>query len=75
MNEFLGISIVGAALSGVIQVLKIKLGTTSWATKLLTVGLAVIVGAAYVLLSGTPIWTTILGILAAASTVYALLLK
>lgn len=75
INDFLGITIVGSALSVVIEFIKATFGTQGNKTKLLTILLAIIVGGAYVLLAGTPIWTTILGVLAAASTVYALLLK
>lgn len=75
INDFLGISIVGAVLSAVIEVIKARYGTESWATKVLTILLSVGVGLLYVLLAGTGVWTTILGVLAAASTVYALFLK
>ena len=43
--------------------------------KLMTILLAVFVGIVYYFLSQTIWWQTILGVLAAASTVYALLLK
>ena len=75
LQDLLQIGVVGAALSGLVQVLKAKLGTDSLKTKLLTVGLAVLVGGAYWLLRDTNLWKTILGVLASASTVYALLLK
>jgi len=75
INDFLGISIVGIALSFVIQYLKTKFGTASNGTKVLTILLSVLVGAGYWFLRDTDIWRTILGVLAAASTVYALLIK
>lgn len=75
MNDFLGIAVVGAALSGLIEWLKTTFRTTSLGTKLLTIVLAIVIGALYVWLHGTPVWSTILGVLAAASTVYAFLLK
>lgn len=75
INDFLGIAVVGAGLSLVIDAIKVKLGTTSGATKALTLVLAVIVGALYTFLQSTPYWQSILGVLAAASTVYAFFLK
>ena len=75
MDDFLGISIVGVVLSGLVEFIKSKFKTKPLVTKALVVGLSVVVGGLFVLLSGTPLWTTILGILAAASTVYALFFK
>jgi len=75
VNDFLGIAVVGSALSLLIQWLKQKFGTDSTKTKALTIGLAIVVGGVYTFLQGTTYWTTILGILGAASTVYALFLK
>lgn len=75
INNFLQIMIVGVALSGLIEVIKTKFGTTSGKTKLLTVGLSVLVGGGYVLLQGTPLFTTVIGVLTTASTVYALFLN
>lgn len=75
MTEIIGITVVGAALSGFIQWLKVKLNAEGLQVKLLTVALAMVVGAAYVLLRDTSLWPTILAILGAASTVYAFLLK
>lgn len=75
LQDLLQIGIVGAALSGVVQLLKAKLGTDSLKTKLLTVGLAVVTGGTYWLLRDTDLLKTIVGVLVSASTVYALLLK
>lgn len=75
IDDFLGIAIVGAGLSGIIEYIKLKMGIDSWATKILTIILAIVVGGLYVFLAGTPIWTTIIGVLAAATTVYAFILK
>ena len=75
INDFLGIAIVGAALSAIVEFIKNKYGTASWVTKLLTVVLAILVGTGYYFLQGTGLLTTILGVLAAASTVYAYFLK
>ena len=75
MDDFLGIAVVGAGLSLVIEVIKKQFGTDSTQTKLLTLALAVVVGGAYVLLRDTPVFPTILMVLASASTVYAYFLK
>lgn len=71
INNFLGIAIVGAALSVVVQTIKGKFGIDKSGTKALCILLAVIVGGAYWYASQLPIWQAILGVLAAASTVYA----
>lgn len=75
INDFMGITIVGAALSGVIEFIKVKFGPTSGWTKALTVVLAVIIGGVYVFFRDTPVWTTIVGVLTTASAVYALVIK
>lgn len=75
MNDLLGITIVGAALSAIIEGIKSRYGTSSWATKVLTILLSIVVGLVYVWLAGTGVWVSILGVLAAASTVYAFFLK
>lgn len=75
IEDFLGIAVVGGLLSLVIQFIKNKLGTDSTATKILTIVLSIIVGGAYFLLRDTVWYATIVGILAASSTVYALILK
>lgn len=72
INDFLGIAIVGAALSLAIEWITNKWGTTSSASKAISIVLSVVVGGAYWFLAGTAIWQSILGVLAAASTVYAL---
>lgn len=75
INDFLGIAIVGAGLSAVIQYIKAVFGPSSNQTKLITLGLAIVLGGAYYLLRDTSMWQSILGILAAASTVYAFFIK
>lgn len=72
INDFLGIAIVGAALSLAIEWLTNKFGTSSTGSKAVAIVLSVVVGGAYWFLSGTAVWQSILGVLAAASTVYAL---
>lgn len=71
----LEIAIVGAALSFLVQWLKNAFGTEAWQTKLITVVLALVVGGLIYLFQNTAYWETAVGILAAASTVYAFLLK
>lgn len=72
LSAFLEISIVGALLSLVIEYITNKANTNPLGGKTLAILLSIVVGAAYWFLSGTAIWQSILGILAAASTVYAI---
>lgn len=71
----LEIAIVGAILSGAIQFIKTKWGTDGMTTKILTVVMALMVGALIYFFQETAYWQTVIGVLAAASTVYAFLLK
>lgn len=71
----LEIAIIGALLSGVVQIIKKKWGTDGNTTKMITVGLALVMGAAIYFLQDTAFWANFLGVLAASSTVYAFLLK
>jgi hypothetical protein len=75
LTDFLAIGIVGVALSLFIQVVKGKFGGSSGRTKLITLGLAVVVGTGYTLLRETAIFQTVLEVLASASTVYAFFFK
>lgn len=75
MDNFLEIGIVGVLLSLFVQVMKGKFGTNSNGTKLLTVLLSLVVGGLYTYLQQTNLIETVAGVLAAASTVYALILK
>jgi len=75
MQEFLSIGVIGATLAVVIQFIKTRFGLDSITTKLVTLGLAIVLGAVYFFLSQTEIWQTILGVLASASTVWAFFLK
>lgn len=71
----LEIAIVGAILSGIVQWAKKKWGTEGLQTKILTVVLALIVGALVFFFEGTTYWQAVIGILASASTVYAFFWK
>lgn len=72
INDFLAIGIVGAALSLVIEYITNKYNTNATGGKTVAILLSIVVGGAYWFLSGTAIWQSILGVLAAASTVYAI---
>lgn len=72
ITDFLAIGIVGAALSMVFQYFKT---TSGFKAKVWTVVLSVIVGSTYVYFRQTVWWETIVGVLVASSTVYALFLK
>lgn len=75
INAFLGIAIVGASLSFVIELVTSRIGANSAGSKAVAIGLSVVVGGLYWYLSGTAIWQSVLGVLAAASTVYALFIN
>lgn len=72
INDFLGIAIVGAGLSLAIEYINAKYDLNSPQAKGLAIALSIVVGGVYWFLQGTDIWQAILGILAAASAVYAL---
>lgn len=73
--DLMTISIVGTVLSLFIQWMKNKLGTNSIETKFVTILLALAIGSLYFFLKDTSWYQSVLGVLAASSTVYALLLK
>jgi len=75
IGAFASIAIVGAALSLVINFIKGKWGTDTGITKLITIGLSVLLGVGYYFLEGTAIWKSILGILGASSAFWAIFLK
>jgi len=75
IQNFLSIAIIGAVLAMMVQFIKNKYGLDSIKTKAMTLALAIVIGAGYYFLSQTIWWQTILGVLASASTVWAILLK
>lgn len=75
INAFLGIAIVGVALSGVVQLMKLKFGTSGWQTKALTVVLALVVAGGYVWIKDTPYFETVILVLTTTSAVYAFMKK
>lgn len=72
VESFLSIGIVGAALSWGVQYLQDKYGVEGSQTKAIAIVGSILLGGILVFVSSLPIWSTILGVLAAASTVYAL---
>ncbi len=72
INDFLGIAIVGAVLSLAYDYFKAWFGLESLGNKLAMIVLALVVGGLYWYLQGTEYYQAVLGILGAASTVYAL---
>ena len=73
--DFMGILVVGTLLSLLVQYLKKKFGTDTMGTKLMTIGLSIAIGAGYYFLRDTALLQTLIGVLTAASAVYALILK
>lgn len=72
LTQFLSIGIVGAALSMAIQALQNKFGVEGATTKAISIVGSIVLGGAVWFLQGTAIWASIVGVLAAASTVYAM---
>lgn len=72
LQSFLSIGIVGAALSMGVQWLQNKYGVEGSQTKLIAIAGSIVLGGAVWFLQGTEVWASILGVLSAASTVYAM---
>jgi len=72
VEQILSYAIVGAALSTVIQWAQAKYGVEGNTTKFIAIGASVVLGGGVWFLAGTTLWVSILGILAAANTMYAL---
>ena len=70
INDFLGIAIVGVIMSLLIEGIKQKLGDNTFPSRVVIVAAAIVVGGLYVWIRQTIWWSTILGVLAAASTFY-----
>lgn len=75
IQDFLGILIVGAGLSFLIEWINTKFGVDGNRAKALTLLLALSVGAIYVWIRSTPYWETAVLVLTSASAVYALIIK
>ncbi len=74
IQEFVGIGIVGALLSLIIEAVTLKISNPS-VTKLVTLSLAVVTAAAYVWVRSTPYFETVIVVLGTASTVYGFFLN
>lgn len=71
IQAFLSIGIVGAAFSTLIQWMQMRFGVEGATTRAISIVGSVVLGGAIWFLQGTAIWASILGVLGAASTVYA----
>lgn len=69
--DLLNIAVVGAILSVLIELIGQFFATRPAVTKLMTIGLCLLVSGAYVWLKSTPYFTTVMVVLMSASTVYA----
>jgi len=72
VESFLSIGIVGVILSTAIQYIQDKYGAEGTTTKLIAIGGSIVLGTFVYFVSALPIWSTIVGVLAAASTAYAM---
>jgi len=72
VQAFLSIGIVGAALSWFTQWLQDKYGVEGSQTKAIAIVGSILLGGIVWFLSSMPIWQSIIGVLASASTVYAM---
>lgn len=75
INDFLAISVVGALLSLVIEWLTNVWGTERWATKMVTLLFAIVVGGFYIWARNTAWFPTMITVLGAASIVYGFFLN
>lgn len=73
--DFLGIGVVGAALSFLIQFIKSRFSYSPLKIKGLTILLSIVVGGIYYWLRSTVWYETIIGVLVAATTVWAFFLR
>ena len=72
ITDFLSIGIIGSALSAIFQLIKNYMPTTSAGNKLIMIGASLVLGSAYYFFSQTAWWVDVLGVLAAASTIYSM---
>lgn len=70
--DFAALAIVGAAVSALVQVIKVN---TFVSPKAAVITLSIVAGTAYYLLRDTAVWEASLSILAVANTVYLFLVK
>lgn len=72
MQEFIAIGVVGAALSLFVEWVQARFGTDSRGTQLIAILGSVALGLIVWSITQTPYYQSILGVLASASTVYAM---
>lgn len=72
INSFLSIGIIGVLFSLGIEGLQQTFGITGNWTKFIAIVGSIIIATVFVLFSSAAWWTTVLGILGAASTTYAM---
>ena len=73
IEAFLSIGIVGVALSAGIQWLQAKYGVEGAQTRAIAIVGSIVLGGFVWFFQGTEMWASMLGVLASASTVYAML--
>lgn len=73
--ELLSYAIVGAIVSLITGTIKNKLGTKSWSSVVAVIALSLIFGGLWSYFADTIYWENFVKILAAASTVYSVLIK
>lgn len=75
-SDFLGIVVIGAGASALVQFIKSTFGTKSNKTKLILVLIAIVTGVGYYFLQvHQDLFQIVVTILGTASTIYAFLLK
>lgn len=74
MGDFLNITVIGVALSLILEAIQKKYGTDSFAMKMSVLLLSILVGGVYYFLSELAIWQSVLGVLGASSAFYAVFL-
>ena len=72
VEALMSFAVVGAAVSALIQWMQVKFGPEGNETKVLAIVFSLIAGIVVWLLFETAYWTSVLGVFAAANTVYAM---
>lgn len=67
--------LIGALVSGIVQVVKKYLGTATWVTYFVLAALSLIAGAVYFFITKFGYWEHVYQILLSAAAVYALLIR
>ncbi len=70
--DFLSIGIVGIVVSLVVEFIKSKWGSDTFASRTVVISLSIVLGLIYYFVRQTSWWLPIVGILGAASTFYGL---